>query len=125
MKELIIEKSYNTPDIHFNPESGELRLEGRSIPENPETLYMKMLEWVHDYFKDPRDLTRVIIVLEYVNSGSSKFLLELLRIMKQYHDQGKECKVEWYYEEEDERIMELGSHYEMTTGLPFNMHVIH
>lgn len=124
MKELIIENSFNTPDINFNPISGEFMLEGRSIPENPETFYMKLIEWIHNYFEDPCDLTRAVIKLEYVNSGSSKFLLEILRVMKAYHDQGKKCVVDWYYEEEDERMMELGSHYESTTELPFNMHVI-
>jgi len=125
MYALIIKKSFNSPDVHFDPESGEIKLEGRSIPENPDNLYMKMIRWVHEYFENPKELTRAIIKLEYVNSGSSKFLLEILRIMKKYHDQGHKCVVDWYYEEEDERIMELGSHYESTIELPFNMHVIY
>ncbi len=124
MKELIIEKSYSTPEVNFNPKTGEFKLGGRSIPENPDDIYLKMLDWIHEYFKEPCDLTHVVVMLEYVNSGSSKFLLEIFRIMKRYHDQGHECIVEWYYEEEDERIMELGTHFASTTQLPFNMHMI-
>lgn len=125
MYTLIIKKSFNTPDVHFDAESGELKLEGRSIPENPENLYMKMIRWIHEYFENPKELTRAVINLEYVNSGSSKFLLEILRVMKKYHDRGNSCVVDWYYEEEDERIMELGLHYKSTTELPFNMHEIY
>lgn len=125
MKDLIIEKTYSTPEVHFNPKTGELRMGGRSIPENPDDIYLSMLQWLHEYFKDPCDLTRVIVTLEYVNSGSSKFLLEIFRVMKRYHDEGHACVVDWYYEEEDERIMELGTHYASTTQLPFNMHIMH
>jgi hypothetical protein len=125
MKELILEKTFSTPEVNFDPKTGELKLGGRSIPENPDDLYMGMLEWIHEYFKDPCDLTRVIVMLEYVNSGSSKFLLEIFRVMKRYHDKGHACIVDWYYEEEDERIMELGTHFALTTELPFTMHIIH
>lgn len=125
MKELVIDKTFTTPSVDFNPKSGELKIEGRSIPENPDDLYFKLLDWIHEYFKKPLELTRIIVKLEYVNSGSSKFLLEIFRVLKRYHDEGKECVVEWYYEEEDESIMELGSHFESTTGLPFNMNVIY
>ena len=125
MKELVIDKTFATPMVDFNPKSGELKIEGRSIPENPDDLYFKILDWIHEYFKKPLELTKIIAKLEYVNSGSSKFLLEIFRVLKRYHDEGKECVVEWYYEEEDESIMELGNHFESTTGLPFNMHVIY
>ena len=125
MKELIIEAAYNTPFIHFDPGTGEMRIEGRSIPENPDDLYMRLIKWLHSYFEEPCPLTRAILKLEYVNSGSSKFLLEILRIMSKHHEQGKKCEVDWYYEEEDERIMELGYHFESTTELPFNMHIIY
>ncbi|UCG26709.1 MAG: DUF1987 domain-containing protein [Bacteroidales bacterium] len=125
MKELIISQTFSTPGVVFNPKSGELKIEGRSIPENPDDLYLKLLEWIHGYFKKPAELTRIIVKLEYVNSGSSKFLLEIFRTLKRYHDEGKESVVEWYFEEEDESIMELGGHFESTTGLPFNMHIIY
>lgn len=125
MKELIIEKTQNTPEINFNPGTGEIKIKGRSIPENPDDMYLRILKWIHEYFKDPQPLTRVIVKLEYVNSGSSKFLLEIFRVMKSYSDQGHECIVDWYYEEEDESIMELGGHFKSTTELPFNMHVVY
>ena len=57
---LNIEKSVNTPEVHFDPESGELKLEGRSIPENPDDLYIKLIGWIHEYFKEPRELTRAL-----------------------------------------------------------------
>ncbi|MGC9343891.1 MAG: DUF1987 domain-containing protein, partial [Bacteroidales bacterium] len=111
MEELYFEKTFNTPEIRFVPDEGLLRIEGRSIPEDPGEIYDIIIEKLHEYFKNPSKLTRVEIKLEYINSGSSKYLLELLRIMKRNYDAGADCLVTWFYEEDDESILELGQHY--------------
>ncbi len=124
MKELIIEKTQNTPGVNFNPSDGILEIEGRSIPENPNDFYHPLLDWIAQYFKDPRDFTVLKINLEYINSGSSRFMLTLLRTVKQCYNKGYDCRVEWYYEEEDESILDLGKHFYETTKLPFDFKVI-
>ena len=43
MKELIIEKTSSTPLVVFNPETGQLKIEGRSIPENPGEFFETLL----------------------------------------------------------------------------------
>jgi len=125
MKELIIEKSKVSPYINFSNKTGICRLEGRSIHENPAAFYGDIFEWVNIYFQNPAKKTLVIMKLEYANSGSSKFILELLRIIKRYYDAGKPCIVDWYYEEEDEAIYNLGLHYQETVQIPFNMKIVY
>ena len=46
MEELIINKTSNTPKVHFDPELGLLKIEGRSIPENPSDFFENLI-----YFK--------------------------------------------------------------------------
>jgi len=122
MEELIIKKTANTPGIYFNPETGVMKIEGRSIPEDPGDFFDPVTEWLEDYFKNiPADITRFEINLEYVNSGSSKYLLGLFRRLKSVHDGGNKCIVDWYYEEDDEAIYGLGEHYRSTIKLPFNL----
>jgi hypothetical protein len=121
MKELIISKSTNTPGITFNPESGLMKIEGRSIPENPGDFFDPLIEWLEEYFKNPVENTRFDMNLEYVNSGSSKYLLGIFRILKKKHDEGKICSINWFYEEDDEAIYSLGEHYKNTIKIPFNL----
>lgn len=121
MKSLNIGGSPNTPDIQFNATSGVLKIEGRSIPENPEDFFHPILEWLRAYFKDPREHTEFRLILEYVNSGSAKFMLEILRMVKDQMDSGKSIAIKWYFEEEDEAIEELGEHYTDLLKIPIEI----
>lgn len=121
MQNLFIEKTSNTPLVNFDYDQGLLRLEGRSIPEDPGDFYEKLFDWVEKYFKNPKTVTRVDLELEYVNSGSSKYILGLLKIIKQRHCEGSECIINWYYEEDDEALQELGEHYKSILKIPFNL----
>ena len=121
MDDQIIKKTFNTPEISFKPEEGYLKIEGRAIPEDPGEFFETVIIWLKDYYKNPLELTKVDIKLEYINSGSSKYMLELLRILKVNYDNGKDCIVNWFYEEDDESIYELGQHYQATVQLPFKI----
>jgi hypothetical protein len=119
MDDLILKRTYNSPAVAFIADRGDLSIEGRSIPEDPGEFFENLIEWVNDYFLNPASKTSVSIKLEYINSGSSKYMLELLRIFKNNHESGKPVQVKWFYEEGDESIQELGLHYEQTIQLPF------
>lgn len=119
MEDLYLKKTSNSPEVEFVADSGELSMEGRSIPEDPGEFFERLIDWINEYFLHPAQRTEVSIKLEYINSGSSKYMLELLRIMKINHDAGKNVKVKWYFEEGDESIQELGIHYENTIQIPF------
>lgn len=121
--EIIQEQTKRSPGISFNREDFLLRIEGRSIPENPESVYNPLYDWVEEYFKGDGYL-KVEIILEYINSGSSKHLLEVLRRLKEYRDKGRELSITWFYEEDDESIFELGEHYRDTSGIPVTIVMI-
>jgi hypothetical protein len=119
MLDLHIEKGANTPKVDFLSEEGLLHFEGRSIPENPNDFYKPLFQWVQEYFKQPQKLTSIVIKLEYINSGSSKSLLEFFRFVKEQHVAGHKCLIKWYSEEDDESVQELGEHYQFTLKIPF------
>ena len=119
MENLRIDSTLKTPDIDFDAQKGILKITGRAIPENPEEFFSGMIQWVKDYFKSPAELTTVEIQLEYINSGASKFILEFLHLIQDMDRSGKKCKVNWYYEEDDESLQELGKHYQSILNLEF------
>ena len=114
--QVIQKQSKNCPGIIFDPGTEILKIEGRSIPENPETVFKPLKDWVGTFFESNNKLS-LSIVLEYINSGSSKHLIEVLKTLKNYYDEGKELNITWFYEEDDEAIMELGEHFRDTSGL--------
>lgn len=121
MNDLYLKKSFNSPEVEFIVDSGELNIEGRSIPEDPGEFFDRLINWMNEYFLNPVEKTVMNIKLEYINSGSSKYMLELLRIMKVNSDKGKDVLIKWYFEEGDESIEELGQHYEQTIQIPFEL----
>lgn len=111
MENLDIRPTQNTPEILFNAESGKLFFGGRSIPEDPGEFYDRILDWLERYFKQTSQETEVEFKLEYTNSGSSKYILEMLKDIAGYTN-GQNVKVIWCYEVDDESIQELGELYQ-------------
>ncbi len=116
---LTIKKQKKTPFIELDPAQGVLTIEGRSIPENPESFYNIVYSSLAEYYKSPQKLTTFNFQFEYINSGSSKFILRFFHLIKKQYDAGNDCVVKWYYEEDDENILDLGQHYKNTFKLPF------
>ncbi len=119
MEDLIITKTTKTPAVNFNLKNAVFRIEGRSIPENPDDFYTVITDWLLSYFASPKEHTEFHFQFEYINSGSSKFIMNMFQLIKKYFSEGAKCTVHWYYEEDDENIHELGQHYQSTFKLPF------
>ena len=86
MDEYYVRKTFNTPEVFFSPDDGILKIEGRAIPEDPGDFFDNIIDMINQYYQNPKDLTRIDIKLEYINSGSSKYMLELMRILKRNYD---------------------------------------
>ena len=121
MDNFFIEGSKQTPEIKFDGESGILEIMGRSIPENTFDFFNPVLLWLEEYGKAPASKTIVKVNLEYFNTSSSKYILEIFKRVKVVLDAGNDVIVEWYYEEDDEEMMETGEDYEDVSGLPFTL----
>ena len=122
MNELVIESTYSTPFVHFNSKTGVLKIEGRSIPENPSVFFDPLINWLTEFSKDSKETAiRLEVKLDYINSGSTKSILTLLRLLKQFYDEGSDCQVNWHFEEDDESIRDLVKHYKNVLRMPFNM----
>lgn len=118
MESVYLEPTSITPEIDFNFNSGILRLKGRSIPENPSDFYIQVLDLIKKYYKSPAALSEIRFEMEYINSGSSRYILEILRNIKKYQEEGNETIVKWFYEEEDEAILGLGEYYRDLIEMP-------
>ena len=119
METIRLEGTKKTPMVLLDP-SGKLRLGGRSIPEDASKFFDGILNWILDYVNTPQDNTVIDIELEYFNSGSAKFVMQILRELSELIHNGKELKVNWYYEEGDDDILERGEYYASILDLEIN-----
>jgi hypothetical protein len=121
MKPISIEGTPKTPLVMFNEETGVIEIKGRSIPENSIEFYKPLVDWLDEYAKDPMKLTRVDVHLEYFNTSSSKCILDVFKKLEVIHKAKNEVLINWYYEEDDEDMLEAGEDYESIIRVPFKM----
>ncbi len=122
LKILEIKATNKTPYIKFDPNMGVLELRGRSIPENAVDFYKPLVEWLDKYAQDPKDKTEVNVQLEYFNTSSSKCILDVFKKLEDINKKpGKEVVINWYYEEDDEDMLEAGEDYQSILKIPFKM----
>ncbi len=119
MEAITLESTRKTPMVVLDP-AGKIRIGGRSIPEDASKFFDSILNWVLEYVAHPQDSTTIDIELEYFNSGSAKFVMQILRELSELPHKGKELRVNWYYEEGDDDILERGEYYASILELDIN-----
>ena len=123
MNDFYLEATPKTPRLHFERETGEFEISGRSIPENSIEFYKPVINWLDNYIESPHTETLLVIKLEYFNTSSSKCLVEILRRLERLNHSHK-VEVKWCYEEEDEDMQESGEDFKEIIKLPIEMVVI-
>lgn len=117
MKPIRIKPTRNTPAVLLDPVRGVFKMYGRSSPENSLGFYEPIRSSLsRDIQTDSLDIR---IKMEYFNTSSSKCLYDIFKEIKYLSDQGKQVVVRWYYEEDDEDMMEAGEDYSDLLDLPF------
>lgn len=118
MNDIRLEGSPKTPTVNFTADNGTLEIKGRSIPENSIEFYKPLIEWIEKYSKSPKDKTVVNVQLEYFNTSSSKCILDVFKRLEAIQN---EVQINWYYEEDDEDMLEAGEDYDAIISIPFKM----
>lgn len=107
MNSLVIEQTDSTPEISFL-EKGELKISGRSLPEDVHKFYDPLINWVKNLVTTK---VKLDLKLEYLNTSSTKKLLNLL-IALDDNQFVNEIVVNWYYEFDDLEMEDLGEIYQ-------------
>ena len=119
MQETRILPTKNSPEIIMDPD-GYIKIKGRSINENATEFFEPVNDWVTEYIKDPAEVTRVDMILEYFNSASAKVFIQLLQKLTYVQLKNKKFIFNWHFEEGDEDILERGEYFSSILDVPFN-----
>ncbi|MBI4649452.1 MAG: DUF1987 domain-containing protein, partial [Bacteroidia bacterium] len=109
----------STPDVNFDPQKGYFELSGKSVPENSMAFYSPLIEYLEKYANAPNENTSVHIKLKYFNTNSSKYIFSIFKIFENIAKTGHGVEIYWYYNIEDEDIIDSGEEYKALVKVPF------
>jgi hypothetical protein len=120
MQKVIIEKSFKSPEVFFDPENGILEMNGVSLLENPKQFYEPILKnHIEHYIENPRDKTILNLRLEYFNTSSSNWIFQILKKISTIDNFMDRVNINWYYEDED--MKEIAEDYKTLLNIDLNL----
>ena len=110
-----------TPLVDFKT-SGELKIIGKSFPEDPVTFYEPLIEWIQKLKNNCPPTINMTVKLDYFNTSTSKLLLLLFKRLEDIFLSGKsKIKITWLYNKNDEDQLDSGIDYESIIEIPFEL----
>ena len=129
MKNLLIPPTDFTPTFSFNIDQRIFEISGVARPEDVADCFEEPVNWLKemnnqlaenpDYAAEIKQFT-VDFRMSYYNSSSSKYMIELLRLIKKMNMHGITVDINWFYEEGDEKMMEDGEELADALDMDFN-----
>jgi hypothetical protein len=115
--EIHILRTNQTPEYIFN-HKGDIRIQGRGLYCDKPELSDQILSWIDDYLNNPAKVTNVTIAFEYLNSLSTFVLILIIRKLSRIMLQSKKLVIRWYYEGDDENILDRGRYISSCCHIP-------
>lgn len=116
-----LEATDRSPLVQFNESEGTLLIQGRSVHENADSFYAPVHDSVEAYLSRRPGKLQVTFDLEYFNSSSSKYFLDILRSAEDAATNGTVVQVNWYYDPDDLDMKEAGADYKELLQIPLKL----
>ncbi len=121
LEKLSIAGTSRTPEINFDPSTGQFDISGASIPEDTLSFYREIFDWVDKYAAEPAFNTVVKVNLEYFNTSSSKCLYTIFKKLEVILKGVGKVEVQWYYDLKDTDMFESGNDFMNLVKIPFKV----
>ena len=108
MESIYIQKTKKTPLINLNIKESLFQIKGPSFSEDIVDIYNPIIEWITESLPELENELICEMYFTVLNSASHKKIFQILIRLNSFLDNGKIIKVKWYYDEDDEDIMEMG-----------------
>jgi hypothetical protein len=112
--------SHFKPTVLLNAETGVCEISGESYLEEASQFYKPIYTWLQEYIITKKHLT-FNFRLSYVNTASSKHILFILRLLKDYQNNGGQVIANWFIEPGDTDTEEDVEDYMIISGLKIDV----
>ncbi len=113
--------TFATPEILLDAQEGIFSFSGSSYPEDPQKVYLPVIDWFAKYVENPLPLTVVDFSYSYFSTSSTQLIFLLFRMLEELHAKGFAVKVCWHYSADNEEIQENGEDFAGLFDLPFEL----
>ena len=121
MESMYIQKTKKTPLINLNIKESIFQIKGPSFSENIVDVYNPVIDWIGQSLTELENELICEMYFTVLNSASHKKIFQILIKLNSFLDNGKKIKVKWYYDEDDEDIMEMGEDLIELINIPFEL----
>jgi hypothetical protein len=97
METLHIKPTEDVPEVILDQEKEIFEISGMSLPEDVNTFYEPVLNWVKLYMRNPNPFTVFNFRYTYFNTATSKIILDILTILEEMIEAGYNVVVRWYF----------------------------
>ena len=112
MEKLEIAATDRSPAVSFDFDAHHLKISGESYPEDVTAFYNPIFEILDQYLGALGEGScRFDFELIYFNSSSAKAIMMLMEKLDEAAEEGASVTVNWYYDEEDDTMEELGEEF--------------
>lgn len=106
-----------SPLVIISRDEGRVEIKGKSIPESSLSFYYPIIDKLKEIFNGYKGRLDLNISIEYMNTSSSKCMFDLLKSMNRLL--GNSLKVNWYYEDGDDDMIEAGEDFQEVLDMRF------
>jgi len=123
MDSLRIEATEDSPFVNLDFAANKLLISGESRPENASKFYAPVLKWIGDMealLPNQKETSSFVFKLDYFNSISAKYIMDIILVLKKYIDKGYKVNIEWHYDKRDDDMLDAGKEYADAAAIKFD-----
>jgi len=121
MENLYIPKTKYTLEVNFDVKKRIFEMNGASYPENAIEFFQPIFDYIQSYITKIRKPISLNLKINYLNTSSTKCLIDILEMLEQHNNEFGNVTINWYYDKDDEDIQEMGEDLLEDFDLPINL----
>lgn len=121
MNDFSLPGSQSTPAIQSDWAAGSVSMQGDSYPENSYELFHQVFEWIERFLAEAERPLSLELRLLYLNTSSIKAMMDIFDLLEAAHQQGKAVAVNWHYDQQNERVVELAEEFKEDCTFAFSI----
>ncbi len=122
--QLFLEPTKNTPFVNLDPQKGLIEFKGVSSPENSLAFYEPVFKALDAYKDSHTTGLQVNMAFVHFNTSSSKCLFDIFKQIKRISKSGNQVTINWFYDEYDDDMKEVGEDYSEILDMEFMYHIM-
>ncbi|MFM7314906.1 MAG: biofilm regulation phosphoprotein SiaC [Cyanobium sp.] len=120
-RNLNLEATQYSPSVEADWETGSLRMNGESYPENTYEFFAQVIEWTESFLNDRTDPLQLELQLSYLNTSSIRAMIDIFDLLQDAAENGREVTVKWLYDSRNPRSAELGEEFKEDYTFTFDI----